>query len=160
MILLSSLFSENSLIPLSLAYPSSGIAALVASILLFPNLRMSAKVQVGLLFSVGSLLLIIANSRGISFSLIEAISRNALLLTMIMSVGFLKLLLNLETTQVRLPRGKRAHLQTLFGLAVFGSVINISAPILICDRIAEEKPIELLTLRPISQVFCALLVIQ
>ncbi|MFT6308107.1 MAG: hypothetical protein ACJA0Z_003277 [Halioglobus sp.] len=155
MILASALFSEKSVIPLSGAYPFSGIAALTAGILLFPNLRISARIQVGLLFGIGTLLLIIAYSRGVSFSIIDAISRNALLLTMIMSVGFLKLLLDLEATQTRLPRGKKAHLQTLLGLGLFGSVINISAPILICDRLAIEKPIDLLTLRPISQVFCA-----
>lgn len=155
MILASALFNEQSLLPLSIAYPVSGIAALSAGILLFPNLRVSARVQVGLLFGIGSLLLVIANSRGISFSLINAISRNALLLTMIMSVGFLKLLLDLETTQTDLPRGRKAHLHTLLGLGLFGSVINISAPILICDRLAIDKPVDLLTLRPISQVFCA-----
>jgi hypothetical protein len=155
MILLSSVFNEKSLIPLSLSYPLSGFAALIASLLLFPNLRSSAKIQVGLLFSIGSLLLVIAYSRGVSFSLIEAISRNALLLTMITSVGFLKLLLELESTDVRLPRGKKAHLHTLVGLGFFGSVINISAPILICDRLALEKPIDRLTLRSMSQVFCA-----
>lgn len=155
MILLSALFSEHSLIPLSLSYPLSGVAALTAGILLFPNLRTSAQVQVGVLFTIGSALLIIAYSRGVSFSLIDAISRNALLLTMIMSVGFLKLLLDTELTAVRLPRGKKAHLHTLLGLGLFSSVINISAPILICDRLAAEKPIDLLTLRSISQVFCA-----
>ena len=155
MILASALFSENSLIPLTVAYPFSGVAALAASILLFPNLRISARIQVGLLFGLGSVFLLIAYSRGISFSLIHAISRNALLLTMILSVGFLKLLLDLETTHIRLPRGKKAHLHTLLGLGLFGSVINISAPILICDRLAIEKPIDRLTLRSISQVFCA-----
>lgn len=155
MILASALFGENSLITLTMAYPFSGVAALAAGILLFPNLRVSARIQVGLMFGIGSVFLIIAYSRGISFSLIDAISRNALLLTMILSVGFLKLLLDLETTQIRLPRGKKAHLQTLLGLGLFGSVINISAPILICDRLAIEKPIDRLTLRSISQVFCA-----
>ena len=155
MILLSAVFSKNSLIPLSLAYPLSGLAALIAGVLLFPNLRMSARVQVGILFGIGSILLVIAYSRGISFSLIDAFSRNALLLTMIMSVGFLKLLLDSEATDLPLPVGKKAHWHTLLGLGLFGSVINISAPILICDRLAKEKPIDLLTLRSISQVFCA-----
>ncbi len=155
MILLRVFGSEQSESITLLLDAACGIVAVLAAVLLFPNLRNSAKIQVGVLFTVGAVLLLYAYSQGGSFSLVNALSRNTVLLTMIMSVGFLKLLLDLEPTKGLLPRGPKAHLNTLISLGLFGSVINISAPIMMCDRLAEEQPVDLFTARSMTRVFCA-----
>ena len=155
MLLVRILGSTQNIIPTIALDAAAGVLAISAALLLFPTLRISAKVQVGILFSIGAGLLLYAHSKDGSFSLIQAFSRNTLLLTMIMSVGFLKLLLDLEPTQAKLPTGAKPYLKTLIGLGLFGSVINISAPIMMCDRITKEQPIDLFTARSMTRVFCA-----
>lgn len=147
--------STQKLIPKIGLDAAAGGLAVSAALLLFSTLRFSAKIQVSILFSIGASLLIYTYAKGGTFSLIEAISRNTFLLTMIMSVGFLKLLLDLELAQGKLPTGAKPYLKTLIGLGLFGSVINISAPIMMCDRIAKEQPIDLFTARSMTRVFCA-----
>lgn len=133
----------------------AGALSVAAALLLFPTLRSSAKIQVSILFFIGIALLLYAYSQGGSFSIIEAFSRNTFLLTMIMSVGFLKLLLDLEIAKGELPTGPKAYFTTLVGLGIFGSVINISAPVMMCDRLAEERKIDFFTARTMIRVFCS-----
>ena len=137
-----------------MAFALSGVCAVIAGCLLFNDLRLSVKIQVSVLLVLGTLLMLYARSHGISFSLVEAVSRNTFLLTMIMSVGFLKLLLDTESTETALPRGRRAFFNTLLSLGFFGSVINISAPIMICDRLAKEQPVDRFTAGASIQIFC------
>lgn len=141
--------------PERLPYLLSGICAMSAGVLLFIDIRGSARIQVALLFTIGSLLLLYAHRQNTSFSLVETLSRNTLLLTMIMSVGVLRLLLDAKTKRDALPRGRKAFFNTLLSIGVFGSVINISAPIMICDRIAEERPIDLFMAGITTRIFCA-----
>lgn len=136
------------------AYLLSGLCGLFASTLLFIDLRFSAKIQVGILFGIGSVFLLYAYQHGTTINLVDAISRNALLVSMILSVGFLRLLLETEDNPTVLPRGRRAYLNTLVALGVFGSVINISAPIMICDRLEQEQPIDHFMARSATRVFC------
>lgn len=141
--------------PTRLAYLLSGICAATAGALLYLDLRGGAKIQVSALFILGGLLLLYAYWQNTSFSLVDAISRNTLLLTMIMSVGVLRLLLDVNPNRDPLPRGRKAFFNTLLGIGVFGSVINISAPLMICDRVAEERPIDLFMAGATSRIFCA-----
>lgn len=136
-------------------YHLSGICAMAAGALLYVDIRGGAKIQVSLLFIIGGILLLYAHRQNTSFSLVDAFSRNTLLLTMIMSVGVLRLLLEVDPKRDALPRGRRAFFNTLVGIGVFGSVINISAPLMICDRVAEERPIDLFMAGISSRIFCA-----
>ena len=155
MLLIRVVAGESTLVAKSVSDVLAAASAVAAAFLLFSSLRFSAKVQVGILFSVGVVLLLYAYAYGGVFSIVEALSRNTQLLTMIMSVGFLKLLLDLETAKGMLHRGPKAYFDTLIGLGFFGSVINISAPIMMCDRLAEEQPIDLFISRSMTRVFCA-----
>jgi hypothetical protein len=76
-------------------------------------------------------------------------------MTMIASVGFLRLVVIPDRpTGERLPVGHGAYLRTLLGLNIASSVINISAPILISDRIHAERPLERFTAQSFVRVFC------
>ena len=57
-------------------------------------------------------------------------------------------------TDERLPVGGGAFLRTLLGLNIASSVINISAPILISDRIHAQRPLTRLTAQSFVRVFC------
>lgn len=141
--------------PDRLPYLLSGLCAMAAGLLLFVDIRGGARIQVALLFFVGGSLLLYAYWQNTTFSLVEAISRNTLLLTMIMSVGVLRLLLDVNVKRDTLPRGRKAFFNTLLSIGIFGSVINVSAPLMICDRVAEERPIDLFMAGIASRIFCA-----
>ena len=83
------------------------------------------------------------------------ISANTGLMTMIAAVGFLRLVVIPELQQEEaLPVGKKAFLQTILGLSISSSVINISAPILVCDRIHRQHPIQRFSAQTFTRVFC------
>lgn len=138
-----------------IAYAVSGFCAVVASILLIQDLRNSARIQVSILFTIGGALLLYAHWHGASIRWVDAIARNTLLLTMLLSIGFLKLLFETESHKPALPKGRIAFRNTLLSLGFFGSVINLSAPIMICDRISEEEPIDQFTASAVTRIFCA-----
>ncbi len=68
--------------PVQLPYLLSGVCAVTAGALLYVDLKGGDRIQVSLLFIIGSLLLLYAQGQNTSFSLVDAISRNTLLLTM------------------------------------------------------------------------------
>ncbi len=53
----------------------------------------------------------------------------------------------------QLPVGPSAYRRTLLGVAVFGSFINVSAPILVADRLARQGRVDRLTSQSITRVF-------
>ena len=105
--------------------------------------------------TIGLALIIHTSSRGVSVDLDSIISGNTGLLAMIAAVGFLKLVVIPDTkTLQQLPVGKTAYLQTLIGLNLTSSFINISAPIMIADRIHHQRPIQRFSSQSFTRIFC------
>jgi len=74
---------------------------------------------------------------------VNAVSQSLPLLTMIMSVGFLKrIALRTISADAKLPTGFKAYRDTAFTLAVFGGFINISAVIITADRLSQAEPLK------------------
>ena len=100
--------------------------------------------------------MLLAGFRGQVVNPLDAMSVNTGLLTMIIAVGFLKLVvIDTRRQPDMLPVGRMAYGQTLVSVAVFGSFINLSAPLVICDRIADTKPIDQFTASSVTRVFSA-----
>ena len=162
----------------------AGVMSWLAAFLLFVDLMRGQKVQVALLLVAGLILIGIGMSVEGQVDVHGIITGNTGLLTMITAVGFLKLVaipgespyaqtnsflssdqpanpsvINQKSTNQkpidRLPRGPTAYRQTLLGTALFGAVINISAPMLIADRIHEYRPLKRFTSQSINRVFSA-----
>ena len=77
------------------------------------------------------------------------------LLAMLGAVTFMQLVTRTATDDKPLPRGPRAVWQTLAATHLFGAVINISAPVLIGERIAHNGRLTPLQARVISRAFVA-----
>ncbi len=134
----------------------SGVVAGVAVLLLLPDVRKLLLAQALVLFCVGALLMILAGQNGESISWLDSLSRNTVLLSMVVAVGLLRLvMLDLIDPQSRLPVGKWAYAKTLIAVTLFGSIINISGPILITDRLTAAKKLDLFTYSGIARSFCA-----
>ncbi len=126
----------------------------LAALLLLKNVSVPQRWQTGLIASTGILLMIIATLNGTPADIPGAIGNNAALLTMIASVGFLRLVAISDSDQVStLPVGPAAFYKTLIGVSLFGSVINISAPILFADRLAAQDKLGRLASQSLTRIF-------
>jgi hypothetical protein len=133
----------------------AGIAAWSAALLLFIDTSRVLKVQVLLILLAGAAMIIYAHVYGADIEPGSFINANTGLMTMIAAVGFLRLVVIPDTLQEEsLPIGRKAFLQTLVGLNISSSIINISAPILIADRIHRKRPLQRFTAQTFTRVFC------
>ena len=148
----------NSFLTISTSFNSlwlAGICGWLAALLLFSDTPRILQVQVGVLIVIGLGLIFHSSNQGISVDLNSIISGNTRLLAMIAAVGFLKLVVIPDSTAQRpLPVGKSAYLKTLIGLNLSASIINISAPIMIADRIHHQRPLQRFTSQSFTRVFC------
>jgi hypothetical protein len=121
----------------------AGLAAWSAALLLFVDTTRILKIQVSLILLAGFGLIAYASQQNAVVDPDLLISSSTGLMTMIASVGFLRLVMIPDSQQEEaLPVGGKAFLQTILGLNISSSVINISAPILISDRIHRKRPLE------------------
>ena len=133
----------------------AGIAAWSAALLLFADTSRVLKIQVSLILLIGIVMIVYASRQSAMVDPGALISANTGLMTMIAAVGFLRLVVIPELQQEEaLPVGKKAFLQTILGLSISSSVINISAPILVCDRIHRQHPIQRFSAQTFTRVFC------
>ena len=139
------------------AYPLwfAGLAAWAAALLLFVDTSRVLKIQVSLILLIGIGMIVYARRHSVVVDATALISANTGLMTMIAAVGFLRLVVIPETGQDEtLPIGKKAFLQTILGLSISSAIINISAPILISDRIHRRRPLARFTAQTFTRVFC------
>ncbi|MCP4392075.1 MAG: hypothetical protein GY802_27530 [Gammaproteobacteria bacterium] len=133
----------------------AGIAAWSAALLLFIDTSRVLKIQVSLIMLAGFGLIVYARQQTAAIDPDLLISSSTGLMTMIASVGFLRLVMIPDGQQEEdLPVGRKAFLQTILGLNLSSSVINISAPILISDRIHRKRPIQRFTAQTFTRIFC------
>ena len=133
----------------------AGIAAWLAALLLFIDTSHVLKIQVSLILLIGIAMIVYARQDSVLVDTNALISANTGLMTMIAAVGFLRLVVIPETEQEEiLPVGKKAFLQTILGLNISSSIINISAPILISDRIHRRRPLDRFTAQTFTRIFC------
>jgi len=133
----------------------AGIAAWLAALLLFVDTSRILKIQVSLILLAGVGMLLYAHSQAPLANPGGVISSNTGLMTMIAAVGFLRLVVVPDTLQQEsLPVGRKAFLQTIIGLNISSSIINISAPILIADRIHRRRPLQRFTAQTFTRIFC------
>ena len=144
---------------LGLFYPNrllllSGFAGWLAGLLLICDASRTLQIQVGVLVVIGILLMWFASSEGAKLDYYGVVTANIGLLTMVTAVGFLRMVvMPANEKKMALPSGRSAYTQTLLSISLFGSVINISAPIIIADRIDEQRPMQRFTSQSITRVF-------
>ena len=112
----------------------------LAVVLLWSALSLSQRRQVMVLAGLGMAGLVFAASRGVTLDPARILLQNHLILSMLAAVSFLRLVAMptlAEGERDLLPRGPAAMLRTLAGVHLFGAVINLSAVVVIGDRLAR-----------------------
>ena len=145
-----SLLSDIFAIPFYLA---AGLCSWLAVFLLLPTIGKLVLGQAGIIVLLGMVMLVLAAHAGADIDYAAVVSKNAGLITMIASVGFLRLIAVVDSGSEPLPVGASAFFKTLLGVSVFGSVINISAPILFADRLHAENRLSRLASSSLTRVF-------
>jgi hypothetical protein len=124
----------------------SGALILTCAAIFIPDLNSSQMKQVGLLIGVGlSGLLFGFFLTGDTTFFFKALQANQTVISMLLSVGFLKLFLtNTLDGDDDLPKGKASLIKTLLGTHILGSVINMSSVVIIGDRLSLKQPLNTL----------------
>ncbi|MFK8068527.1 MAG: hypothetical protein AB8D52_09790 [Gammaproteobacteria bacterium] len=137
-LLISTFFSIfNGFFP-SILLSISGILSAIAAMILFQKLSGIQRLQVFLLTTTG-FLLILTSDENIPFLINKALTANSALIALLISVGFLKLIIKAGDEKEALPTGNKALWKTMFGLQYFAAVINLSAIVLFGDRIKHKN---------------------
>lgn len=125
----------------------------LAAILLVDRIKIAQRWQIATIAALGLAMHIVALTRGVEIDIGKAVGINAGLISMIAAVGFLRLVVSPGAANEKLPTGSRAYYRTLAGVWLFGSVINISAPILFADRLSRRGGLSHLAAQSIVRVF-------
>ena len=95
-------------------------------------------------------------SRGAPLRFDSLLGQNQPILSMLASVTLLRLLNRPpQEDEPELPRGVGAYLRSIVGVHAFGSVINISAIIIMADRLARVRPLGFNQAQLFSRAFSA-----
>ncbi|MDZ7818439.1 MAG: tellurium resistance protein TerC [Aliarcobacter sp.] len=132
----------------------SGIFAWSAFILLFDSLKNKRFLLA--LFILSFLALLICFVNDYKIDLIKVFTVNQYLLTLLIGVGFLRLIATPKKTKIKeLPKGEKSFLKTYFGVHLFGSVINLSSLILVADKMYKKASLTSLQVVLLTRAFAS-----
>ncbi|WP_316367162.1 hypothetical protein [Candidatus Thiodiazotropha sp. CDECU1] len=121
----------------------AGLFTWCAGILLWPALPTHTRRQVIILIGIGSLGILWGMSQHFTPDWLMMLSGNAQLLSMLAAVSFLRLVARPDDSMDRvLPQGRRAVWSTLFGVHLFGAVINLSSVFIMGDRLRRKAGLD------------------
>ena len=131
-------------------------AAWGAFSLLWPGLGAQQRIQTLVFFALGLVALWWGREHGATVQIESVLGRNQLILSMLASVSLLRLLSPSDTkADGQLPRGIGAYVRSMLGVHGFASVINISALILMADRLAHMASLRMQQALLLSRAFSA-----
>ena len=135
---------------------SAAMLAWVALALLWPGIGRRQQLQALVFIAAGLAAFLWGASRGAPLRVDSLLGQNQPILSMLASITLLRLLNRPpRTDEPELPRGLRAYLQSMLGVHAFGSVINISAVIIMCDRLTRVRPLGFNQAQLFSRAFSA-----
>ena len=119
----------------------AGSGLWVAMLLVAPGIKRTQKKQIGILILVGLAGLMFATLAGNAGSFwLKALEANQLVVGMMIGVSFLRLVaLAGVNSSDALPSGVSVLQRSLFGTHLFGAVLNISAVLIVGDRLAHAR---------------------
>ena len=139
------------------ALPSwwAGLCGWLAALLLISRVRRMQLLQSGVMLLVGISCLLWGLSEADAITLwLKALSANQALVTMLAAVSFLRLVAASQMQGERSePQGVKAFWKTLLGVHLFGAVINISAMVIMAERLSQRQPLTMTQAATLSRGF-------
>ena len=132
------------------------VLAWTALTLLWPEIGRRQRIQALAFVAAGLAALVWGVSRGAPARIDSLLGQNQPILSMLAAVTLLRLLNRPpRADEPELPRGRGAYLQSMLGIHAFGSVINISAVVIMADRLARAQPLGFRQAQLFSRAFSA-----
>ena len=132
----------------------AGLFAWLATLILLKTLS-NLKLVI-ILFIISSLGFIYSYLNHFEIDYGKILVSNQYLLTLLIGVGFLKLIaMPTQTDLKELPSGKSSFLKTYLGVHLFGSVINLSSLVLVADRMFNKAPLSNLQLIVLTRSYAS-----
>jgi hypothetical protein len=133
----------------------TGCSALLALVLLWPRTRRTQRIQCLVFIVLGFLCLAIAWYQGYrELPVKQMLTQNHLLISLLSAVSFLRLITVTRGSDRPAPRaGFRAFWQTVAGIHLFSSVINLSAVIIFGDALSKNKKLDRTTATTLQRAF-------
>lgn len=126
--------------------------AWMALLLLFQTIQNKMLLYVLIILSFLCFIVSFINEFSIDFY--KAFSINLYLLSLLIGVGFLRLIATPKEEKIKaLPQGKSSFLKTYWGIHLFGSVINLSSLLLVADRLYKYAPLTRLQIIVLTRAF-------
>ena len=116
--------------------------AWLAAASLWPDASRIQRNQIICLSAAGAVGLVWGWWHQVEIDPLRVFSQNQLIISMMAAVTLLRLLsLSPQSSTEELPRGKGAYLKSMLGVHLFGAVINISALVIMADRLSHRQPL-------------------
>lgn len=132
----------------------AGVLAWASFVFLFSSLGNKKIVIILLILSFIAFL--ISSINEYSIDIIKVFTVNQYLLTLLIGVGFLRLIATPKKDKsVKLPKGKQSFLKTYLGVHLFGSVINLSSLILVADKMYKKAPLSNIQVILLTRAFAS-----
>ncbi len=148
------LYIIGEIVPVFPAWPA-GLLSWSAGILLISRLSRSQILQIGVLLAIGVITLVSGLVLGAKPQWLRLVDNNAGILSMLGAVSFLRLVtIQAEGQADESARGPKAYWQTMLAVALFGAFINVSAPLLIADKLSGKQKLDLFAAKSIIRAFC------
>uniref|UniRef100_UPI0040478C2F tellurium resistance protein TerC n=1 Tax=Aliarcobacter sp. TaxID=2321116 RepID=UPI0040478C2F len=118
----------------------SGSLAWFSFFILFFSVKNKKMIEILLVLSFVSFFISYYNDFNVDF--IKVFTVNQYLLTLLIGVGFLRLIATPKKDKtLLLPQGKKSFVRTYLSVHIFGSVINLSSLILVADKMYKKAPL-------------------
>lgn len=132
----------------------SGLAAWTAAVLLFGDLSSGQRRQCAALVGVGAAGVLIGGFNGVAVDYTRLLDENQAILALIAGVSFVHMATPAASpADLSAPRGPEAFLRTLLGLNLLAAAINITALMLVSDRVSRSRPLGRVEAAAFSRTF-------
>jgi len=131
----------------------SALIAWLALFLLFNELK--NKKMIIIFLSLSIICFMVSFYFGFTIDFKKAFTVNQYLLTLLIGVSFLRLTANVKLDVNENNKGKKSFLKTYLGVHLFGSVINLSALILVADKLYKRNKLSDLQIIALTRAFGA-----
>lgn len=132
----------------------ASLLAWSAFVLLWPRLGIQQRVQVVGLFALGGAGMWWGYAHGVPLDPARLLGQNQLIISMLASVTLMRLLNGpMLETERELPRGIGTYVRSMFGVHTFAAVINISALVIMADRLSRRAALQINQAQMLSRAF-------
>jgi len=140
-------------LPISLEWAQGGLMWLAGCILFFSMALKQKKIILTIAF-FAMLSWVVAWITGETSDVVKALTANQLMIVMLIGVQFLQLVALPPSEKAEpLPRGFKAFIRTYFGVHFFGAIINLSAVLLVADRLVKEAQLSMNQQKLLTRAF-------